>query len=95
MAALRPPTELRAVHSRIVSVIEMAPTPSIRRSLHWRTKSFDGECYFEFNTQWQQFQDESDRITAQYGQAYDTWQAAVARAEKQAKKADLPSQPVL
>jgi len=96
MAALRPPTELRAVHSRIVSVIgDGADAIDSAVAALEDKECFDGECYFEFNTQWQQFQDESDRITAQYGQAYDTWQAAVARAEKQAKKADLPSQPVL
>ena len=34
-------------------------------------------------------------FTARYGQAYGAWQAAIARAQKQAKGADLPPKPDL
>ena len=54
-----------------------------------------GECYFEFDAQWEQFQTESDRITARYGQAYDAWQAAMAKALRGAKGVDLPDRPDL
>ena len=96
MAALRPPTDLRGVHSRIVTVLgDGADAIDSAVSALEDAECFDGECYFEFDSQWEQFQSESERITARYGQAYDAWQAAMARTLKQAKGSDLPPKPDL
>ncbi len=96
MAALKPPTEMRGVHQRIVTVIgDGADAINSAVAALEDAECFDGECYFAFDAQWEQFQTESDRITARYGQAYDAWQAAMAKALKQAKGADLPSEPDL
>lgn len=94
MAQLRPPTDLRAVHSRIVTVLgDGADGIDSAVAAIEDADCYYGECYFEYNTQWQQFEDESSRITVRYGEAYDAWQAAVARAERKAKGADLPTLP--
>ena len=96
MAALRPPTDMRGVHQRIVTVIgDGADAINSAVAALEDAECIYGECYFEFDAQWEQFQTESDRITARYGQAYDAWQAAMAKALKQAKGADLPSEPDL
>lgn len=96
MAALRAPADLRAVHTRIVTVIgDGADAIDSAVAALEDAECYDGECYFRFNTQWQQFQSESARITARYGQAYDAWQAAIAKAERQARKTDLPAEPNL
>lgn len=96
MAGLRPPAELRAVHSRIVTVLGdgVDGINSAVAALE-DAECYYGDCYFEFDTQWQQFLDESDRITTRYGEAYDAWQAAVARVEKQVSNTDLPDAPRL
>lgn len=96
MAGLRPPAELRSVHTRIVTVLGdgVDGINSAVAALEDAECYYD-ECYFEFDTQWQQFLDESDRITARYGEAYDAWQAAVAQVEKRVRKADLPARPQL
>jgi hypothetical protein len=94
MARLRPPLDLRAVHSRIVTVLgDGADGIDSAVAAIEDADCYYGECYFEYNTQWQQFEDESSRITVRYADAYDSWQAAVARAEKRAKGADLPTPP--
>ncbi|HQR80738.1 MAG TPA: hypothetical protein PLT68_11005 [Actinomycetota bacterium] len=96
MAALKPPTALRGVHQRIVTVIgDGADAINSAVAALEDAECYYGTCYFEFDAQWEQFQTESDRITARYGQAYDAWQAAIAKAEKQAKGADLPERPDL
>ncbi|MEI2785397.1 MAG: zinc ribbon domain-containing protein [Candidatus Nanopelagicales bacterium] len=96
MAALRPPTDLRGVHGRIVTVLgDGADAIDAAVGALDNAECFYGECYFEFNSQWQQFQDESDRITLRYGQAYDAWQAAIRVAQRQAKGAELPPEPQL
>lgn len=96
MAALKPPSALRAVHARIVTVIgDAADAINSAVAALEDAECIYGECYFEFDAQWEQFQTESDRITARYGQAYDAWQAAIATAEKKVKGADLPEQPDL
>jgi hypothetical protein len=96
MAALRPPSDMRGAHARIVTVIgDGADAINSAVAALEDAECYYGECYFEFDAQWEQFQTESDRITARYGQAYDTWQAAIAKAEKRAKGADLPPTPDL
>ena len=96
MAALKPPTDMRGAHQRIVTVIgDGADAINSAVAALEDADCYYGQCYFEFNAQWEQFQTESDRITARYGEAYDAWQAAIAKAEKQAKGADLPERPDL
>ncbi len=96
MAALKAPTEMRGLHQRIVTVIgDGADAINSAVAALEDAECYYGECYFEFDAQWEQFQTESDRITARYGQAYDAWQAAMAKALKQAKGTDLPQQPDL
>ncbi len=96
MAALKPPSDMRGVHARIVTVIgDGADAINSAVAALEDAECYYGECYFEFDAQWEQFQTESDRITARYGQAYDAWQAAIAKAQKKAKGADLPERPDL
>lgn len=96
MAALRPPTDMRGVHQRIVTVIgDGADAINSAVAALEDAECIYGECYFEFDAQWEQFQTESDRITARYGQAYDAWQAAMAKALRGAKGVDLPDRPDL
>lgn len=96
LASIRPPTDMRGEHQRIVTVIgDGADAIDAAVAALEDAECFDGECYFEFNTQWQQFQDESSRITIQYGDAYDAWQAAMAKAIRQARGAELPQRPDL
>jgi len=96
MAALKPPAEMRGAHQRIVTVIgDGADAIDAAVAALEDADCYDGECYFEFDTQWEQFQSESDRITEQYGQAYDNWQAQMAKALQAAKGADLPPEPDL
>lgn len=96
MAALKPPGDMRGVHQRIVTVIgDGADAIDSAVAALEDADCYDGTCYFEFNTQWEQFQSESDRITAQYGDAYDNWQAQMSEALKAAKGADLPPKPDL
>ena len=96
MAALKPPSDMRGAHQRIVTVIgDGADAINSAVAALEDAECFDGECYFAFDAQWEQFQTESDRITARYGQAYDAWQAAMARALKQTKGTDLPAEPDL
>lgn len=96
MAALRPPADLRGVHVRVVNVLgDGADATDAAVAALEDADCFDGECYFEYNAQWQQFLEESDRITERYGQAADAWHAAIAKATRQAKGADLPPEPDL
>ena len=96
MAALRPPTDMRGVHQRIVTVIgDGADAINSAVAALEDAECIYGQCYFEFDAQWEQFQTESDRITARYGQAYDAWQAAMGKAERGAKGVDLPDRPDL
>lgn len=96
MAALKPPVEMRGAHQRIVTVIgDGADAIDAAVAALEDAECYDGECYFEFNSQWEQFQTESDRITAQYGNAYDNWQADIAKARRAAQGADLPPEPDL
>lgn len=81
-------------HQRIVTVIgDGADAIDAAVAALEDADCYDGECYFEYGTQ--QFQSESDRITEQYGQAYDNWQAQMAKALQAAKGADLPPEPDL
>jgi hypothetical protein len=96
MAALRPPTDMRGMHSRIVTVIgDGADAINSAVAALEDAECFYGECYFEYDAQWEQFQTESSRITSRYGQAYNEWQAAIAKAERGAEGADLPDKPDL
>jgi hypothetical protein len=96
MASLRPPADLRGVHVRVVTVLgDGADAIDAAVAALEDADCYDGECYFEYNAQWQQFLDESDRITARYGQASDAWHAAIEKAARQAKGADLPAEPNL
>ena len=96
MTQLSPPGQMSSEHSQIVAVLgQAADAIDAAVSAIEDRECFDGECYFEFNTQWQQFQDESDVITTRYGNAYDAWQAEMARTERQTGKADLPDKPDL
>lgn len=94
MASLKAPDGMRSAHLRIVNVIgDGADAIDAAVAALEDAECLYGECYFEFNTQWQQFQDESSRITIQYGDAYDDWQAAMAREQREARGADLPKEP--
>ncbi len=96
MAALRPPADLRGVHVRVVTVLgDGADAIDAAVAALEDADCFDGECYFEYNAQWQQFLDESDRITQRYGQAADAWHAAIDKAIRQAKGVELPPEPNL
>lgn len=89
-----PPNDMRGAHQRIVTVIgDGADAINSAVAALEDAECIYGECYFEFDAQWEQFQTESDRITTRYGQAYDAWQATMAKALKQAKGTDLPDEP--
>lgn len=96
MAALKPPAEMRGMHSRIVTVIgDGADAIDAAVAALEDADCYDGECYFSYDTQWGQFESESDRITARYGQAYDAWQAAMTQALREARGSELPPKPDL
>lgn len=96
MAQLDVPVQMNSSHDQIMTALsDGADAIDAAVAALEDAECFYGECYFEFNTQWQQFEDESDRITTRYGQAYDTWKATMARTEKRTGDADLPDKPDL
>lgn len=96
MTQLSPPSQMSSEHSQIVAVLgDGADAIDAAVAAIEDAECYYGECYFEFNSQWQQFEDESDRITARYGDAYDAWKAEMARTERQTGKANLPDKPQL
>jgi chromosome segregation ATPase len=96
MAALKGPAEMRAVHSRIATAVgDGADAVDAAVAGLEDADCFDGECYFSYNAQWEQFESESDRITARYGQAYDAWQAAMDEALRDVRGSELPPKPDL
>lgn len=96
MSRLRPPADVRAAHSRVVNAIgDGADAVDAAVAALENADCYAGDCYFTHDAQWQQFLDESDRITVRYGQAYDSWQAVIATADEQSGQADLPDKPRL
>lgn len=98
MASLRPPAQMRGAHSRIVTLVGDG-ADAVDSAVSGLDDCYDGEssmsCYWEADSQWEQFQSESERITGSYDAALDTWGAEMAAARKAAKGADLPDRPDL